>query len=92
MSNLSSRFLYTTTCSSFKWIDPLFFVLTSDRHTHTSTENTDGHEYSIVADDIKCNYLYRILDLLKLFSILSISHTCFFCIIMILPCESLLNL
>ena len=40
---------YTTICSSFKSIEPLFFELSctqTDRHTHT-----DKHEYSIVAVD-----------------------------------------
>ena len=54
---------YTTICSSFKSIEPLFFELSctqthtrmdgrtdgrTDRQTHT---HTDGHEYSIVAVD-----------------------------------------
>ena len=47
MSNSSELFSYTTICSSFKWIEPLFFEL-SHTHTHTHT-HTDGHEYSIVA-------------------------------------------
>ena len=45
MSNSSELFPYTTICSSFKWIEPLFFELPctqTDRHT-------DGDEYSIVA-------------------------------------------
>ena len=40
---------YTTTCSSFHWIEPLFFKLSctqTDRHT-------DGDEYFIVAVDNK---------------------------------------
>ena len=47
MSNSSELFPYTTICSSFKWIEPLFFELSctqTDRHT-------DGDEYSIVAVD-----------------------------------------
>ena len=42
MSNSSELFSYTTICSSFKWIEPLFLVIVyTDRQT-------DGHEYSIV--------------------------------------------
>ena len=55
MSNSSELFSNTTTCSSFKWIEPLFFELSctqthtqTHRHTHTQT---DEHEYSIVAVD-----------------------------------------
>ena len=56
---LVELFSYTTICSSFKSIEPLFFELLctqthtqtdrrTDRHTHT---HTDGNEYSIVAVD-----------------------------------------
>ena len=51
MSNSSELFSYTIRCSSFKWIEPLFFELSctqTERQTHT---HTDGHEYSIVAVD-----------------------------------------
>ena len=47
MLNSSELFSYTTICSSFKWIEPLFFELSctqTDRHT-------DKHEYSLVAVD-----------------------------------------
>ena len=63
MSNSSDLFSYTTICSSFKWIEPLFFELScTQTHTHTDTEththrNTDGHEYSIVAVEYYLNYL-----------------------------------
>ena len=56
MSNSSELFPYTTVCSSFKRIEPLFFELSctqADRHTHT-----DGHEYSIVAVDKPQIYYY----------------------------------
>ena len=54
MSNLSELFPYTTVCSSFKWIEPLFLSYSvhrqTDRHTDTKTDiHTDEHEYSIVA-------------------------------------------
>ena len=57
MSNSSELFSYTTICSSFKWIEPLFFKLScaqTDRHQDTHTDrqtntHTDKHEYSIVA-------------------------------------------
>ena len=53
MSNSSELFSYTTICSSFKSIEPLFFELSctqTDRHIHRQTHRqTDGHEYSIVA-------------------------------------------
>ena len=42
---------YTTICSSFKWIEPLYFELSctqTHRHTHID-RHLDGHEYSIVA-------------------------------------------
>ena len=49
MSNLSELFSYTTICSSFKSIEPLFFELSC---THRQTDrHTDTHEYSIVVDD-----------------------------------------
>ena len=38
--------LYTTVCSSFKWIERLFYSYRA--HTRTRT-HTHGHEYSIVA-------------------------------------------
>ena len=51
MSNSSELFSNTRICSSFKWIEPLFFEL-SCTQTHTQTErHADGHEYSIVAVD-----------------------------------------
>ena len=40
MSNSSELFSYTALCSSFKWIELLFFELSctqTDRHTHTHT-------------------------------------------------------
>ena len=44
MSNSSELFSYTIRCSSFKWIEPLFFELSctqthtqTDRHTHRRT-------------------------------------------------------
>ena len=49
----SELFSYTTICSSFKSIEPLFFEL-SCTHTQTDTHtdrHTDGHEYSIVVVD-----------------------------------------
>ena len=52
MSNLSELFSYTTICSSFKWIEPLFLSYRVHRQTHSKTHRrTDGHEYSIVAVD-----------------------------------------
>ena len=50
---------YTTICSSFKPIEPLFFeLLCTQTHTQTDRQtdrqtptHTDGHEYSIVAVD-----------------------------------------
>ena len=51
MLNCSVLFPYTTTCSSFMLIHPLFFQLSctlTHRHKQTDTQ-TDGHEYSIVA-------------------------------------------
>ena len=41
MSNSSESFSYTTTWSSFKWIKPLLFELSSTqshRHTHTDRQ------------------------------------------------------
>ena len=49
--NSSELFSYTAICSSFKWIEPLFFELSctqTDRHTET---HTDRHGYYIVAVD-----------------------------------------
>ena len=37
MSNSSEQFSYTTMCSSFKWIEPLFFSYHVHRQTHTHT-------------------------------------------------------
>ena len=40
MSNSSELFSYNTTCSSFKWIEPLFFELSctqTDTQTDTQT-------------------------------------------------------
>ena len=34
MSNSSKLFSHTTICSSFKWIEPLFFRYRIHRHTH----------------------------------------------------------
>ena len=67
MSNSSDLFSYTTICSSFKSIEPLFLELSctqthrqtdrqTDRRTDGQTDrqtdtHTDGHEYSIVAVD-----------------------------------------
>ena len=59
ISNSSELFSYTTTCSSFKWIEPLFFELSctqtdtqTDTHTDRQTpRHKDRHEYSIVAVD-----------------------------------------
>ena len=63
MSNSSELFLYTTVCSSFTSIEPLFFELSCtqtdrhhDRHTDRQTDThqdrqTDNNEYSIVAVD-----------------------------------------
>ena len=57
MSNSSELFSYTTICSSFKSIEPLFFELScTQTDTHTQTDrhtdrHTDGDEYSIVAVD-----------------------------------------
>ena len=38
MSNLSELFSYTIICSSFKWIEPLFFSYRVHRHTHTDRQ------------------------------------------------------
>ena len=55
MSNSSELFLYTTVCSSFTSIEPLFFELSctqTDRQTERQTHrHTDNDEYSIVAVD-----------------------------------------
>ena len=63
MSNSCEIFLtyltYTTICSSFKWIEPLFLYYRVHRQTHTkqtqtdrqTNRYTDGHKYSIVAVD-----------------------------------------
>ena len=55
MSNFSELFSYTTICSSFKSIEPLFFEL-SGTQTRTQKDgkterHADGHEYPIVAVD-----------------------------------------
>ena len=51
MSNSSELFSFTTICSSFKWIELLFFELScTQTDTHTD-RHTDRHEYSIVAVD-----------------------------------------
>ena len=53
ISNSSELFPYTTICSSFKWIEALFFELSctqTDRHTDRRTDrHTDNDKYSIVA-------------------------------------------
>ena len=61
MSNSSELFSYTIRCSSFEWIEPLFFefflviVYTdtqTDRQTDRQTDtHTDGSEYSKVVVD-----------------------------------------
>ena len=58
MSKSSKLFSYTTICSSFKSIEPLFFSYRVHRHTHTQTHththrdrHIDRYEYSIVAVD-----------------------------------------
>ena len=59
MSNSSELFSYTTVCSSFTSIEPLFFELSctqTDRQTPRQTDrqtdrHTDNDEYSIVAVD-----------------------------------------
>ena len=38
MSNTSELFPYTTICSSFKWIKPLFLSYRVRRHIHTHTQ------------------------------------------------------
>ena len=55
---LSELFSYTTICSSFKSIEPLFLSYRVHRQTHThgqtdrqTDRHTDGDEYSIVAVD-----------------------------------------
>ena len=55
MSDSSELVSYSTICSSFKWIEPLFFELLctqkhTDRQTHTQ-RHTKRHEYSIVTGD-----------------------------------------
>ena len=67
MSNSSELFSYTTKCSSFKSIEPLFFELSctqtdrqTDTHTHTD-RHTDGHEYSIVAGGLWHNMRRHLL-------------------------------
>ena len=48
MSNSSELFSYTTICSSFKSIEPLFLSY----HVHRQTDrHTDGDKYSIVVVD-----------------------------------------
>ena len=57
MLNSAEPVSYTSICSSFKWIEPLFFELSctqTDTQTHRQTQthrHTNGHEYSIVAVD-----------------------------------------
>ena len=63
MSNSSELFLYTTICSSFKWIERFPFELSctqtqTDRQTHT---HTDGHEYSIVAVDTRFSLAFEFI-------------------------------
>ena len=62
MSKSCKLFPYTTVpvCSSFKWIEPLFFELSCTKtHTHTDTHthtHTDRHEYSIYLQLVNRNY------------------------------------
>ena len=54
MSNSSGLFSYTTICSSFKWIEPLFYPVHRQTHNKTDTQtptHTDKHMYSIVGVD-----------------------------------------
>ena len=51
MSNSSELFSSTTTCSSFKLIEPLFFELSCTQMDTDVHRHVDGHEYSIVAVD-----------------------------------------
>ena len=56
LSNSSELFSNTTTCSSFKWIEPFFLLSCTQTHTHRRKDtqtlgHTDGHEYSIVVVD-----------------------------------------
>ena len=46
MSNSSELFSYTTICSSFKWIEPLFYELScTETDTHTQTpKQTDRYQ------------------------------------------------
>ena len=58
MLNSSELFSYTTLCSSFKWIEPLFLELSctqTDTHQDTKSDrqtHTDGHQYSIGRDTL----------------------------------------
>ena len=49
ISNSFELFSYTTICSSFKWIEPLFFELSCTQTDTQTDRQTYGHEYSIVA-------------------------------------------
>ena len=51
MSNSSELFSYTTICSSFKSIEPLFFELSCTQADRQTDRQTDGNEYCIVAVD-----------------------------------------
>ena len=53
MSNSSELFSYATTCSSFKWIEPLFFSFCVHRRKDGRKygKTTDWHEYSLAAVD-----------------------------------------
>ena len=51
MSNSSELFSYTTVCSSFKSIEPLFFELSCTQTDRQTDRHTDNDEYSIVAVD-----------------------------------------
>ena len=59
LTYMSKTFSYPTTCSNFKWIEPLFFLaICTQTHIHRQTDtytarqtHTDGHDYSIVAVD-----------------------------------------
>ena len=51
MSNSSELFSYTTVCSSFTSIEPLFFELSCTQTDRQTDRHTDNDEYSIVAVD-----------------------------------------
>ena len=51
MSNSSELFSYTTVCSSFTSIEPLFFELSCTQADRQTDRHTDNDEYSIVAVD-----------------------------------------